>query len=148
MTERNPNYDEQLAAIEKELQDLEALRLQALIEIGEKALPRIREESDFADLAVKVDEIAEKTRLLKQQESSLHIEKSRYEKEQKELLIKRTCVNCKTVNPEDSKFCEECGNPIGFLPREYCKACSFMNHSGMKFCGECGAKLDEVAAEA
>ena len=31
----------------------------------------------------------------------------------KEITIKVRCPNCKTLNPENAKFCLECGTPLG-----------------------------------
>jgi hypothetical protein len=39
-----------------------------------------------------------------------------------------------------SKFCNNCGAPLGLLK---CKKCGATNQAGTKFCGECGAKLSK-----
>lgn len=52
------------------------------------------------------------------------------------------CAACGTQNPEEFKFCENCGERIDQLS---CPACSHLNLRDMKFCEECGAQLDIVA---
>ena len=48
-----------------------------------------------------------------------------------------TCPNCQTTNPDNAKFCIECGQA---LPR-LCAICGATNPVGAKFCHQCGAPL-------
>lgn len=137
----SPINDDKLQAIAGEISELETSRQTLLSEIGEKILPELAGRPEFAELTAKLNGIAKHIDELKRQEAELLEEKARREKEEKERLMKRTCFRCKAVNPEGSKFCEECGAKLGEPPREYCKICGTMNPDGMKFCGECGAKL-------
>jgi hypothetical protein len=50
-----------------------------------------------------------------------------------------TCQECRTENPDPSRFCRECGAKL-LLP---CSQCGFENLPGDKFCGECGCDLRE-----
>ncbi len=47
------------------------------------------------------------------------------------------CPKCQFDNPEDAKFCNECGNKLEIA----CSACGKMNPLGSKFCNECGHSL-------
>ena len=47
------------------------------------------------------------------------------------------CPKCQFENPEDAKFCVECGNKIEIA----CPNCSSINSPSFKFCRECGQKL-------
>jgi RNA polymerase subunit RPABC4/transcription elongation factor Spt4 len=136
--------NEKLAAVKEEMESLVEQRPQIILEIGEKALAELKGAPELAELVAKIDEIEEKTKDLIEQEQALLVEKEQFEREEKEKLVKRTCKNCKTVNPEDARFCEECGTEVGILPREYCKTCGTLNPSGLKFCGECGVRLDDI----
>jgi ABC-type oligopeptide transport system substrate-binding subunit/class 3 adenylate cyclase len=53
---------------------------------------------------------------------------------------KISCNNCAFENPEDAKFCQNCGNPL-MLP---CPACNTLNSAGVKFCKNCGHALTET----
>ena len=50
-----------------------------------------------------------------------------------------TCPSCKSENPEDQRFCGECGVRLTIA----CVACSAQNRHGQKFCNECGAPLGQ-----
>jgi class 3 adenylate cyclase len=47
------------------------------------------------------------------------------------------CSNCQTVNPENAKFCSECGTKLVAV----CPNCGHENAPGAKFCNNCGHKL-------
>ena len=47
------------------------------------------------------------------------------------------CPKCQFENPDEMKFCGECGAKIEI----FCSSCNFSNPPQFKFCGECGHKL-------
>jgi Double zinc ribbon len=47
------------------------------------------------------------------------------------------CPSCKTENPDATKFCGNCGQPL----TNRCAKCGVENPPQFKFCGECGASL-------
>jgi predicted ATPase/class 3 adenylate cyclase len=47
------------------------------------------------------------------------------------------CPKCQTVNPEEKRFCRECGAKLTVT----CRQCAAEVLPGDKFCGECGHKL-------
>jgi len=47
------------------------------------------------------------------------------------------CSECQSVNPEDARFCAECGNPVEF----HCPECGQVTLSKGKFCTKCGHNL-------
>jgi len=137
------DINEQLAAMKEELAALEERRLSAFAEFGKLAFPELKDKPAFAGPAAELEEISAKIESLNDQAAELLAEQEKRDREEKEKIARFTCVNCKTVNPDDAKYCENCGTPVGELPREYCKACGTMNYPGLKFCGECGEKLPE-----
>jgi len=50
------------------------------------------------------------------------------------------CPKCQSENPDERKFCRECGAKL--LP--VCPQCGYENLPGDKFCGGCGQGLEEV----
>jgi class 3 adenylate cyclase len=55
------------------------------------------------------------------------------------------CPSCKAENPDATKFCGNCGQPL----MNRCAKCVTENPPQFKFCGECGATLQaDVAAPA
>src|SRR5262249_12927188 len=47
------------------------------------------------------------------------------------------CLRCQHENAPGSKFCLECGAPLGLK----CPACGVLLPAGAKFCNECGSPL-------
>jgi RNA polymerase subunit RPABC4/transcription elongation factor Spt4 len=137
------DINEQLVAIKGERAALEEKQLQAFAGFGKLALPELKDKPAFAESAAELEAIETEIKALGEREAGLLAEQEKLEREEKERIARFTCVTCKTVNPEDAKFCENCGTPVGELPREYCQACATLNHPGLKFCGECGAKLSD-----
>lgn len=54
----------------------------------------------------------------------------------------RTCPECGTVNPEGTKFCQECGTKLLGEAKKFCVSCGAELAPGMRFCGACGAKQE------
>ncbi|MBC8456439.1 MAG: zinc ribbon domain-containing protein, partial [Deltaproteobacteria bacterium] len=49
------------------------------------------------------------------------------------------CPSCQHENPDEAKFCIECGNPIEFQ----CPKCGANTPRTSKFCMECGHNLTQ-----
>jgi len=47
------------------------------------------------------------------------------------------CPQCQFENPDDAKFCNECGNKLELV----CPECGKVNQLASKFCSECGYEL-------
>ena len=54
-----------------------------------------------------------------------------------------TCPQCQAQNPEDARFCEECGARLAFA----CPQCGAEISPGKKFCRSCGAALSGRAPD-
>jgi class 3 adenylate cyclase/tetratricopeptide (TPR) repeat protein len=52
------------------------------------------------------------------------------------------CPKCQTENPENLKFCGECGAKL----EKICSHCNASNPPQFRFCGECGNALEELQA--
>jgi rRNA maturation endonuclease Nob1 len=50
------------------------------------------------------------------------------------------CQNCGNRNPEENKFCHECGRPLYPPPRTLCTKCG-TTVNATRFCGVCGTLL-------
>lgn len=51
------------------------------------------------------------------------------------------CGRCGGDNPDDKRFCGDCGTPL----RQACPACGTEAEPGKRFCGDCGAALTPPA---
>jgi class 3 adenylate cyclase len=54
-----------------------------------------------------------------------------------------TCAQCQTQNPEDARFCEECGGRLALA----CPQCGAEISPGKKFCRSCGVALSGCAPD-
>jgi class 3 adenylate cyclase len=50
------------------------------------------------------------------------------------------CSNCETENTAGSRFCNQCGTPLG----KTCTKCGAENADNAKFCSQCGSSLERV----
>jgi len=51
------------------------------------------------------------------------------------------CPNCGFQNPQNTKFCGNCGKSLLVQPGVACPKCGTMNAAGAKFCSNCGNPL-------
>ena len=54
------------------------------------------------------------------------------------------CTNCQAENPDEKRFCGNCGEPL----HNRCSLCGAKSPPANKFCGECGAPLTNVMGPA
>ena len=52
------------------------------------------------------------------------------------------CPSCGFENPDNTKFCQECGMALGAASAAACTSCGTPLTPGSRFCGECGARQD------
>jgi RNA polymerase subunit RPABC4/transcription elongation factor Spt4 len=135
--------DERIATLKEARESLEAKRLEAFTELGEKAFQKVRDVPEFAEITAVIEDAEKRIEEIGEEEAALVSEQEKQEREERERIAKQTCPSCKTVNPDDAAFCENCGAKLGELPKEFCKNCGIINQPGQKFCGECGTKLEE-----
>lgn len=59
----------------------------------------------------------------------------------KETLPSQTCPNCSHKNPEEAKFCQNCGQQLAGT----CTNCGTPNEADAKFCMDCGKPLKHLS---
>jgi len=61
----------------------------------------------------------------------------------RERIVKHVviCLKCGNKNPEENKFCAQCGQALHPPPPIQCPRCMAIMPSKMKFCGKCGSSL-------
>ena len=77
------------------------------------------------------------------------IEELNREKEEREAnqMSGLNCSSCGHVNPEGTRFCQECGTKleetVNVTTNAFCPQCGAALIPGTRFCGSCGAKVSE-----
>ncbi|MDR0918334.1 MAG: zinc ribbon domain-containing protein [Oscillospiraceae bacterium] len=133
--------DGKLLAAQTELDDLKSQESEILLEIGRKAY-----ENNPSDW-----EQDGKLKLIRQNIATAQatLDKAKSEKENVEAEKKAqtdavTCPDCGHVNPDGTKFCQECGSKLGAAAKTFCTGCGMELAPGTRFCGGCGAKQQGV----
>jgi hypothetical protein len=128
-----------LLAVQSELSDLKKQELELLAEIGRQAFEA--SPNSWAQ--------SPKLKLLRENIASLEAEANAAKAAQeaaeaaKEAQEAQTrCPECGHVNPEGTKFCQECGSKVGPAGKKHCTSCGAQLSPGIRFCGECGARQD------
>jgi predicted amidophosphoribosyltransferase len=49
------------------------------------------------------------------------------------------CLNCSVKNPDENKYCGNCGEPL--YPSVVCRVCGKKMLREWRYCGSCGASL-------
>lgn len=51
----------------------------------------------------------------------------------------KICIKCNAENPDEAKFCKQCGTPFEYA----CPKCGFINSPDTKYCTQCGKPLSK-----
>jgi hypothetical protein len=132
--------DGKLINAEAELSSLKKQESEILIEIGRAAFEQ--NPDGFSQ--------SEKLRLIRSNMAKAQavLDEAKAAKEAEEAAENAasaalTCPSCSHINPEGTKFCQECGTKLGAPAKTFCTSCGAENAAGTKFCGECGKRLGE-----
>lgn len=132
MPQDDPNV--KLMNAQTELEDLKKQENDLFAEIGRQVYGA--NPSGFVQ--------SEKLRLIQmnmaeaqQRLNAITSEKNQAEQVKKEAQERCTCPACGHVNPDGTRFCQECGSKLG---GSACTKCGAALQPGTRFCGECGAQ--------
>lgn len=126
-----------MIAAQSDLSDLQRQETELYAQIGIKALEK--GSGQFAELENKLRLVQENLSIAQEKLKKAQLEKEARESAKHEEDEKRTCPQCGNYNPEDTKFCQECG---ARLDAQKCRKCGTILASGTRFCGECGARME------
>ena len=119
-----------------ELADLKKQESDILIEIGRQAYsqnPNAWPQTDKLRLIQSNIEATQKTL-----DEAKRAQEQEEAKKAAEDMIGR-CPSCGNRNPQEVKFCQECGCKLG---ASVCKKCGEPLQPNTRFCGECGANQE------
>lgn len=130
--------DVKLMTAQSDLNDLQRQEIELYAMIGREALTK--GSGQYPELESKLRLVQENLAEAQNRLKSAQTEKNDMEAARRAEDEARTCISCGAVNPDGTKFCQECGAKLGAVN---CHKCGSALAPGMRFCGECGAKQEE-----
>ncbi|MDR1816223.1 MAG: zinc ribbon domain-containing protein [Clostridiales Family XIII bacterium] len=127
---------------QKEVADLQKQEAEAFAEIGRKVFAADGAAAYPAE-ADKIKLIQANIKAAQEKLGAVQSEAQAAEQAKKDAEAALTCPNCGSVNPEGTKFCQECGTKLGAAAKAFCPQCGMENPPGTRFCGGCGARMGE-----
>ena len=120
-----------------EVSVLEKQETELYAQIGKQAL---------AQGHVRFPELEQKLSLVRKNLSAAQakLQSAQADKEKKDATRRaeeeaRRCPDCNNMNPENVRFCQECGTKLGV---QKCGQCGATLSPGTRFCGACGARQE------
>jgi ribosomal protein L40E len=131
--------DGKLLAAQSELADLQKQEAELLQEIGQKAYAQNPTAwPQDSKLKLLRQNMAAAQKVLDEANAEKEAEQAAKDAQTAAL----TCPQCSHVNPEGTKFCQECGSKLGAPSKSFCTSCGAELSPGTRFCGECGARQE------
>lgn len=127
---------------QNELNELKQRELELYAEIGKRVIKEVSTLPEFAEIIDELHSNREKQQKIADKLRQAEEEKKEKELREEEQRASLTCPNCDTINPENFKFCQECGTKLGIALKSLCPQCGTKNPPQTRFCGECGCKLN------
>lgn len=125
---------------QSELNDLQKQETEIFAEIGKQAYDQNPDSYTQADrlrlLHNNIISLEQKLAIMHQEKEAAQITKQAEE-------AKDRCCNCGHLNPQGTKFCQECGVKLSGSSKTACSSCGAQIDPETRFCGECGAKQEE-----
>ncbi|CFX17764.1 Double zinc ribbon [Syntrophomonas zehnderi OL-4] len=130
--------DVKLMTAQSDVSDLQRQETELYAQIGKQALAK--DSGQYPELERKLRLVQENLIEAQTRMKNAQAEKDAMEAARRAGDDARTCPSCGTINPDGTKFCQDCGAKLGAVK---CRKCGAALASGTRFCGECGAKQEE-----
>lgn len=128
---------------QNELKELSEKEETVYAELGRKLYEENGREQ-YPAAAVQLDALDARRTAVQEQIAQIKEEKAARERAAQaaaEAESACTCPNCGAVNPENTRFCPECGFKLESEQKKFCTGCGAELKPGMQFCTECGTKV-------
>ncbi|MBQ9953826.1 MAG: zinc ribbon domain-containing protein [Eggerthellaceae bacterium] len=129
----------QAFAAQSNVSDLRKQEAEALAEIGRMAVAE-RGADAFGEVGMRLKLVQANLATAEGKLSAMQQKAQEAEQAAAAAAAARRCPSCGWDNPEGTKFCQECGSPVGKAAASFCSSCGVELASGTRFCGSCGAR--------
>lgn len=130
--------DVKVMTAQSEISDLKKQETELYAQIGRQVLAK--GDVQFPELESKLRLVHENMSVAQEKLKNAQTEKDAREAAKRAEDEKLTCPQCGSRNPDDTKFCQECGAKLGAMK---CRGCGVELAPGTRFCGECGTRVEE-----
>ncbi len=131
----------QLMTAQSEVSELKKQETEVYAEIGRQAVANSGIDS-FGELSGKLRLVQSNLEAAQKKLDQLTAAQQKASSEKEALEAAYRCPDCDKLNPEGSKFCQECGTKLPGKTKCFCSSCGANLAPGTRFCGECGAKQE------
>lgn len=128
-----------LLTVQSEISELEGQEMELFAQIGRQAYeadPQAWPQDEKLRL------IRSNLASAREKLNALNEEKQAQKAAQAAAEAETRCPSCEFINPEGTKFCQECGTKLGGAQKKHCTGCGAAITPGTRFCGECGMKQE------
>ena len=137
MPQDDPGMQEFTA--KSEVSDLRRQESEALAEIGRMAVAEQGADA-FGEVGNRLKLIQSNLSVAEGKLASVQQAAQEAEAAAKAAADALRCPSCGWDNVEGTRFCQECGSPLGAAPKAHCTSCGAELAAGTRFCGACGAR--------
>ena len=124
---------------QSDVSNLRKQEAEALAEIGRMAVAE-RGADAFGEVGNRLKLVQANLASAESKLAAMQQQQQEAEQAAKAAAAALRCPSCGWDNAEGTRFCQECGTPLGAAQKAHCTSCGAELAAGTRFCGACGAR--------